>query len=228
MDEPDLDPEDLRTALDDLARVNRWLGGWRVLRQRFGAMLLRLPRGSYTVLDVGTGGADLPLRLRDWAGRRGYRLEILATDLHPQTVEVARTRVAGIAGIRVDRADAAELPFGDAAFDFALCSTLLHHFPPGEALRVVRELARVSRIGFVVNDLRRTHAAHLGARLLAATVWRRSRFTRHDGPLSVRKAFTVDELRAIAELAGIAGAEVRAHVPFRLSLSVNARAAAHG
>jgi SAM-dependent methyltransferase len=219
MDEPVLEPDDLRTALHDLDGVNRWLGGWRVLRDRFGELLRMNPPGRYSVLDVGTGGGDLPLRLSTWSRARDYELDILATDLHPQTLDVARARLSGTPGIHFQLADALRLPFEDRAFDFAICSTLLHHFATTDAVRAVTELARVSRRGIVVNDLRRSSYALLGARLLAVTVWRRSRFTRHDGPLSVRRAFTPDELHRIAALAGLDHAEIRSHHPFRISLT---------
>jgi ubiquinone/menaquinone biosynthesis C-methylase UbiE len=221
MDAPEAGWEDMATALHDLRGVNRWLGGWRVLRWAMGVLLRELPRGHYRVLDVGTGSGDLPLRLAAWARRRGYRLEILATDVHPRTLELARAHTAHDPDVRVAEADALALPYGDDAFDFALCSTTLHHFEAEDAARVLRELNRAARRGVVINDLSRSRLAWLGARLLAATVWRRSRFTRHDGPLSVRRAFTPAELREVARAAGVRGARVRSHLPFRLSLVVD-------
>jgi hypothetical protein len=79
---------------------------------------------------------------------------------------------------------------------------------------------RVSRIGLIVNDLARSRTALLGARLLAATVWRTHPVTRHDGPLSVRRAFTPGELRDLAARAGFRTAAVHAHLPFRVALVV--------
>jgi ubiquinone/menaquinone biosynthesis C-methylase UbiE len=221
MDEPDQDRGDLAVALHDLRGVNRWLGGWRVLRHCMASLLRRLPPGSYRVLDIGTGSGDLPLRLARWARKRGVRLQILATDAHLGTLEFARGHTAGEPDVEVGWADALALPFADQAFDFVTCSTTLHHFEGEETLWVLREMDRVARYGVVVNDLSRSLPAWLGARLLAATVWRRSRLTRHDGPLSVRKAFTPAELRRVAREAGLEGARVRAHLPFRLSLVVD-------
>src|SRR5205085_2526696 len=76
--------------------------------------------------------------------------------------------------VRTELADALHLPWADDAFDVAILSTALHHFDDErDCLRVLREMGRVSRIGFIVNDLARSRTALLGARLLAATVWRR-------------------------------------------------------
>ena len=121
--------------------------------------------------------------------------------------------------MRVEAADALQLPYADGAFDFALCSTALHHFDArDQLLRVLGELNRVAGIGGIINDLRRSRPALIGANLLAATFWRTHPVTRHDGPLSVRRAFTPAELDDLARAAGLPGARVHAHVPFRVAL----------
>jgi len=224
MDEPEQDAEELTGSLMDLRVVNRWLGGSRTAIRRLGPMIGRLAADldrPVRLVDVATGSADLPLQLVDWSRKRGIRIEVLATDLHPQTAAVARLATAREPAIRVLQADALQLPLADGSFDLALCSTALHHFDDSAATRVIHELDRVAQSGFLVSDLRRSRAAYLGARLLAATVWRRHRITRHDGPLSVAAAFTTEELRSLVTRAGIAGAEVRAEPLFRVSLVVD-------
>jgi SAM-dependent methyltransferase len=218
MDEPGQDRAELARSLADLRAVNRWLGGTRVVLHHLAGLVERHPRGSYRVLDVGTGSGDIPLAVAEWGRRRGIVIEIVATDNHPTTLELARAHTAAEPAVAVEHADARRLPYPDGSFDFALCSTALHHFGEGDDLRVLRELARVCRIGLIVSDLARSRPALLGARLLAATVWRRHPVTRHDGPLSVRRSFTPAELRALAARARPLNARVRAHFPFRVAL----------
>jgi ubiquinone/menaquinone biosynthesis C-methylase UbiE len=221
MDEPAQDRGELARSLADLRGVNRWLGGTRVLLHHLEALFERHPRPEYRIIDLATGSADIPLRVARWARERGVRVEIVATDNHATTLELARAHTAHEPAIRTELADALALPWPDDAFDVALLSTALHHFDDDrDCLRVLREMHRVSRIGLIVNDLARSRAALLGARLLAATVWRTHPVTRHDGPLSIRRAFTPDELRALAARAGFRRATVRAHVPFRVALVV--------
>ncbi len=221
MDAPMLDRTELRRALRDLRVVNRWLGGTRVVVRHLSRLISRLPREEYRILDIATGSADIPLALARWARRRGIRLDILATDVHPQTAAMAQELTAREPFIRMGQADARNLPFENNAFDFVLCSTALHHFEREEAIRILRELDRVAAWGVIVNDLRRSRLGLWGARLLAITLWRRSRFTRHDGPLSVRRAFTPAELKELARAAGLENAQVRSHPVFRLSLVVD-------
>lgn len=219
MDEPGQDPAELGRSLGDLRGVNRWLGGTRVVLHHLGRLVARHPRPGYRVLDVATGSADIPLQVTVWARARGIRMEIVATDLHATTLEFARRQAAADPDVRVESADALDLPYADGAFDFALCSTALHHFDArDQVLRVLREMHRVAAIGGIVNDLRRSRPALVGANLLAATVWRTHPVTRHDGPLSVRRAFTPPELAELAREADLSGARVHAHVPFRVAL----------
>ncbi len=219
MDEPDADPRELARSLADLRGVNRWLGGTRVVLHHLARLVARHPRREYRVLDVATGSADIPLHVVDWGRRRGLRIRVVATDAHAATLAEARARVAADPDVTAEPADALALPYADGEFDFVLCSTALHHFnTEEECVRVLRELDRAARLGGIVNDLHRSRAALLGARVLAATVWRTHPITRNDGPLSVRRAFTPADLRSLAAAAGLRGAEVFAHIPFRVAL----------
>jgi SAM-dependent methyltransferase len=219
MDEPGQDPADLGRSLVDLRHVNRWLGGYRVVLHHLAKLVARHPLPEYRVLDVATGSADIPLKVTAWARSRGIRMQVVATDNHPTTLDFARRHAAGDADVRVEPADALHLPYADDAFDFAVCSTALHHFDArGDLLRVLGEMDRVARVGGIVNDLRRSRPALIGAQLLAATLWRRHPVTAHDGPLSVRRAFTPAELDELARAAHLPGARVHRHEPFRVAL----------
>ena len=67
---------------------------------------------------------------------------------------------------------------------------------------LLRELHRVSRRGVVVNDLRRGWFPY-AATLLTVRAFGRSSVTQHDGPLSVRRSYTLRELDALASEAGL-------------------------
>jgi 2-polyprenyl-3-methyl-5-hydroxy-6-metoxy-1,4-benzoquinol methylase len=228
MDRPDADPAELERSLDDLRRVNRWLGGTRSILKRLAPVAAGIRDRPVRILDVATGSADIPLELTRWGREHGLELRVTATDLHSRTVEVAAGRVAADPWITVERADALHLPYADSSHHIALCSTALHHFGRRDAVAALRELARVASVAVIVGDLRRSLPALIGARILAGTVWRRHPITRHDGPLSVRSAFTTEELRELAEEAGMAGAVVRPEPVFRISLVHRKRGGARG
>src|SRR6478672_5495672 len=114
----------------------------------------------------------------------------------------ARPAVDRIPGLSLRVADGLALPYPDGAFDVAHCSMVVHHLEPAEAVALLREMARVARLGVVVNDLVRGRLFWAGAWVMshAAT---RNRLTRNDAPMSVRRAFSRAELRALVAEAGL-------------------------
>jgi len=210
LDAPLHDPRELAHSLDQVAQVNRWLGGARSLRRHLGALVAT---GHVHVLDVGTGNGTTLRELESWAEDRRATWHAVGVELSPQSAALARN-----SGTRTVIADALRLPFADDAFDVALCTLTLHHFSDDDAVVLLKEMARVSRRSVLVSDLERSTPNYWGARLLAATLWRGNRLTRHDGPLSVRRSFTVGELLEIGRRAGLRSPAVRRHIPWRIVL----------
>jgi len=205
------DLAELARSLDQVAQVNRWLGGARALRRHLRP-LVRVGSGL-SVLDVGTGNGRTLRELAAWAHSRGARWWGVGVELGAQIARLASSDATSVV-----RGDALRLPFRTGSFDVALCTLTLHHFTDGDAVALVREMARVSSRLVLVNDLERVWANYWGARALAATVWRRNRITRNDGPLSVLRSFTASELLEIGRRAGLRDARVRRHLPWRIVL----------
>jgi ubiquinone/menaquinone biosynthesis C-methylase UbiE len=210
------DPEELAGALRDLARMNRRLGGTALTLDALGGLTRGLPAGyPLRVLDVATGGGDVPLDILRWATGRGFRPRVVAADLDPEVASLAERWCGG--RVEVCVADARALPFPDGSFDVAVCSLMLHHLEPEEAVATLAGMGRVARIGVVVNDVVRSWAG-LAVVGLATRLVARSPMTRHDGPLSVRRAYTVDELRRLARRAGLRTEAVRGIPGVRVAL----------
>lgn len=221
------DRAELEQSLDQVAEVNRLLGGTRAVLRTLDALFDGTLDGARAtrILDVGTGSADIPLAIARHAQQRGRPMEIVATDVHPQMREIARDRARDTACITIGAADALDLAYADDSFDVVLLSLTLHHFERDDQLRALREAGRVARHAVIVNELERCRANYLGARLLAATRWRGNRLTRHDGPLSVLRAFTRAELNELANMAGLDVLVLRRRFFYRLVLVTTARTA---
>ena len=229
LDGPLEDRSALRASLRDLGRVNRWLGGAALSR----SALIRLATGTHygrrirrhdrrqsplRLLDVGTGGADIPASLLEWAERHGIGLEVEAIDSRPEIVQAALEQNAGRPGLAVYVADATALPYSDGAFEVAHTSLMAHHLEPDELVRCLAELRRVSRLGVIVNDLDRNRVAWFGAWLLSH-LFTRSRLTRHDAAVSVRRAYRPSEIARLAARAGLVeAARIRGFLGHRYAL----------
>ncbi len=217
MDEPGLDPVELAGNLRDIRRVNRLLGGTSIVLRHVPAIIAAAPRPhSLTLLDLATGSADIPVAVSRWAKRRGQAMTIVASDLSEPMLAEARRQIAGHPKITLARYDARAVPLPDGAFDIVVCSLSLHHFPPDEAVQVLREMRRLARVGFILNDLRRSRAGYAAA-WVAGRATTRNRLTRHDAPLSVLRAYTPEELRDLLRLTGIVDAEITTHPWFRMA-----------
>lgn len=189
--------------LRDLARINRWLGGRHVT----GVAIDRLAPGHapITVLDVGTGGADIPLALIERGRKTRRHVAVEGIDSRPEILAaaaIADPRIATTGELTLRVGDGRSLPYPDLSFDIVHTSLVVHHLEPDAACRLLREMARVARLGIVLNDLVRSRPAWLGAWLLGHLLTT-NRYTRHDAPLSVRRAYSRAELTGLLAASGL-------------------------
>jgi SAM-dependent methyltransferase len=207
LDGPLEDLPALAGNLRDLRRANRLLGGVALSRRAIEILVPAVGARSrtMTLIDVGTGAADIPVALMADARRHGRTLTITAVDSRPEVIEAARQArpaLDRIGGLRLAVADGLALPYPNGAFDVAHSSMVLHHLEPPEGVVFLRELGRVARIGVVLNDLDRSRLGLIGAWLLSHCCTR-NELTRVDAPRSVRRAYTPDEAVDLLAEAGL-------------------------
>jgi 2-polyprenyl-3-methyl-5-hydroxy-6-metoxy-1,4-benzoquinol methylase len=213
MDQPDLDPSLHAAALRGLRRIN-WISRssailWPAIRE------LAQSRSSeqLRLLDLATGGGDIPIDLWRRARRAGLKLQVHACDRSDfaldQARRLAKQRGADVCFFAHD-ALGEEIP---EDYDIVVCSLFLHHFEPSDAVTILRHMALARRL-VLVNDLRRGVDGWLlawaGARILT-----RCPVVHTDGPLSVAGAYTCAEALGLARDAGLTGATVRRRWPCR-------------
>jgi SAM-dependent methyltransferase len=217
MDQPDLDPRRHVAALRGLARINFWSHSAGILWPPLKALAQQLGR-PVRVLDVATGAGDVPIRLERRARRAGIDLELEGCDISAVAVDYARERAAR-AGTDVHffRLDALhdDLPEG---YDVLMASLFLHHLSEDEARGMLQRMAGAARHWVLINDLVRSWLG-LGLAHLATHVFSASAVVHNDGPRSVEGAFTIAEVRTLAEQAGLHGARIRRRWPFRYLLT---------
>ncbi|HUP01418.1 MAG TPA: methyltransferase domain-containing protein [Gemmatimonadota bacterium] len=205
-------------AYDQLETVNRLLSGYRAT---FEAIEELLPRGDAPlgILDVAGGAGDFGARLAQAARARGRRPMAWVLDVNPLALSAARRWSE--AGVRPIRGDALALPFPDRSLDLVHCATFFHHLSTARARDALAEMCRVSRRLVVVNDLVRSWVA-AGAIWGLSRAFSDNRLIRHDGPLSVLKAFLPREVLALARAVGVEAPAYRWQLtrvfPYRFAL----------
>jgi ubiquinone/menaquinone biosynthesis C-methylase UbiE len=210
LDDPHTPPALRERSLRDVRIANVLLGGTHAVLAEVRRLLPTLGSEA-TLLDVGTGLADIPRKAARVAAGRDVRLHTLAVDEAESLLHAARPLVDhGIC------ADARRLPFSDASVDVVTCSQVLHHFADEEIPGVLRELHRVARRAVVVSDLRRSWIAATGFWLVTWPLGFH-RVTRHDGFTSVLRGFTGRELARHVRQATGQAPDVRRYPGFRIT-----------
>jgi hypothetical protein len=203
IDDPALDLRERERSLAYVRTTNRRFGGVESLLARLREYSVRWPKDRpVTLLDVGTGSADLPLAARRWAAQAGYDLRITAIDSCEPTLEIAARLVGNDPGITLRYMDAADMPviFGERSFDYVHAGLFLHHFNDAEVPDVLSAMDRIARVGVIWNDIFRTTRGWLVWYLVTMF---QPRIVRHDARASYRAGFTRDEVMAHARAAGI-------------------------
>ena len=167
-------------------------------------------------MDVGCGGGELTASVARWAAKRGRDVHAIGIDRSPEIAAQARARFGSLLDVR--EGDILDLPLEDGSVDVAMCSLLVHHLEPDEAAQGLRELARVSRVGVVVNDLVRSRVGLLGAHVLVRLLTRNP-ITRYDAVLSVRRAYTRAELGGLLAAAGLRPVRTRGAFGYRVAIA---------
>lgn len=227
MDLPETSREEFTRALYEIQWVNKNLGGISAIDNTLWEMIPDGFQGTIRILDLGTGSADIPLALAKGIrslkaeydpGQWTIEFQITAIDLHSTAVEVAKELTADYPEITVRQGDALNLEYADQSFDFVISSLTMHHLEGDGPQRLLSEMNRLSRIGFIVNDLERHPLAWLAIKAVSFLTGKGKVFA-NDAPLSVLRGFTRPELEDLCRQAGLSASgtkvEIRHRAPYR-------------
>ncbi len=90
--------DELEGALKDLTLVNYCLGNGRAVLKHLAALNAETADKGFTVLDVATGTADIPVAIAKWARKEGIRVGITAVDLDPLIMKHRQEEIRDLSG----------------------------------------------------------------------------------------------------------------------------------
>jgi ubiquinone/menaquinone biosynthesis C-methylase UbiE len=199
-----LPPDEARPNLADLVRINQHFGGHSVILKTLARVAQR--NDAFSLLDIGAASGDTARKIK----AEYPNSNVLSFDYNATNIGAAPCpKIIG---------NAFALPFAPASFDYVLCSLFLHHFQNDQVIELLRSFFAITRNALLVCDLERNVIPYL---FLPATkyVMNWKKITVRDGMISVRASFTMDELKSLAEQAGIRDCEMAVHRPaFRISM----------
>lgn len=201
-------PAEIAASLRDLQRINDWFGGTRTTIQLLRRIARAKEMRSLSLVELGAGNGHVPIAASRALAAEG--IDVHVTLLDRVSSHLPRNGVSAVVG------DALELPFRQGAFDVVSSNLVAHHFEPEELSAFAREALGVTRIAVLINDVIRSRV-HLALTYAGLPLFR-SRLTWHDAPASVRRAYTLEEMRAIMSRTAACRVEFSTHYLYRMGV----------
>jgi ubiquinone/menaquinone biosynthesis C-methylase UbiE len=202
-------PAEVASALSDLRHINQWFGGIAATQSMIARVARKLGGSSLSLLEVAAGAGYVPQAVSARMRNLGVQLKITLLDrAHSHLKSSSGNGTSAVAG------DATALPFVDGSFDVVSCCLFAHHLEPQEVMQFVNDGLRVCRAAVIINDVVRD-PIHLALVYVSLPLYR-SHFTHHDAPASVRRAYTIEEMRKMLRQTTAESVEIQRYPLFRM------------
>ncbi|SFD75972.1 2-polyprenyl-3-methyl-5-hydroxy-6-metoxy-1,4-benzoquinol methylase [Chitinophaga sp. CF118] len=215
MDDFLLEGEELRENLDEIAQINRLLGGNKATLSGVAVLLNKVPAGKEIVIaDIGCGNGDMLRELAVYGRKHGLQLKLRGIDANNFAVRHATVLSANYPEISYECIDVMDEAFDRMPYDILLCTLTLHHFKTGEILQLMNRFLSNATVGIVINDLHRSALAYRLFHLISV-VFRLGKISREDGLTSILRGFKRKEILELSESLNIVHYTLRWKWAFR-------------
>lgn len=211
MDDPDCDPAELKNTYRQFAKVNSLVSRWRYIYKQEVRPHLQ-PNAPNSILDIGFGGGDIPIKLAEWAAKDGLEIEITAIDPDPRTFEFIQ-QIDRPNNVEFLQTEISEMDPANHQFDFVISNHLLHHLTKNQLDEMLTLSKKLSKKRVIFNDGRRSDWAFLLFNIFSRPLFRSS-FITEDGLTSIKRSYSIPELIAAVPVEW----QVKPLFPFRLLL----------
>lgn len=215
MDDFSMKGEALRQSLDEIASINRFLGGNSITLIGIKNLLSRIPKTeTIVIVDLGCGNGDMLRMLSEYGSHHGWDFKLVGVDANEYTIGYARQLSVLYPNISYIREDIFEISFEAIQYDIALCTLTLHHFDDSQVMQLLQVLKNRASIGIVINDLHRNALAYRLFQLLGF-VFRLEAMSKSDGLVSILRGFKKEDLDGFAKKLNISNYTIRWKWAFR-------------
>ena len=188
MDNLDMGGELLIKTLDQIASINKWLGGNGLTIDGIKTILKTHSKSKkISIIDLGCGNGDMLREVAEFGHKNGYKFELLGLDANQTTIDYAIQLSANFPEITYRKEDVLSKEFESHTYDIALCTLFLHHFEDTVVLNFIETLLKNTKIGVVINDLHRHRLAYYLFKLLTLVI--NNPMVKTDGLISILRGF---------------------------------------
>lgn len=198
MDDLEMGGDLLRRTLDQLALINKWLGGNTLTKDGLLKLLHQHPKDQeLSIIDFGCGHGDMLRELAPLAKKEGYQCKFLGIDANQTAIDYGNELSKDYPEISYLCANVLDEEILNMPCDIALCTLFLHHFEDKMAENFVLSIAKSAKIGVVINDLHRHKLAYRLFSSLRRPI--NNHMVTEDGLTSILKSFKRKDLELFAK-----------------------------
>jgi ubiquinone/menaquinone biosynthesis C-methylase UbiE len=220
IDDLELDNDALRQNLEELALINKYLGGNQVTVSGLSKLVaspLSLRRGvggEVKIADLGCGGGDMLMVMANWAKKKGVNAQFIGIDANDFMIDFGTKRTANYPNISYLHQDIFSDEFKEKSFDIVTMTLFCHHFSDENLVTLLQQLRKQTRIGIVINDIHRHWFAYHSIAWITK-LFLKSYLVKNDAKLSVWRAFVREDLEKIIQKSGFIKYSIRWKWAFR-------------
>ena len=194
MDDFSLQGEELREALDQIARINQLLGGNKVILQGIKELLNQSHHAkTISIADIGCGNGDMLRMLAKFGQKNKLTFQLTGIDANEFTINYAKKLSQEYSNIEYKCVDIFSEDFKPMKYDIILCTLTLHHFTNAQILKIISIFNNNAEIGIIINDLHRSKTAYRLFEMICV-VFNLNSMSREDGLISILRGFRKKEL----------------------------------
>lgn len=205
--------EEITCALGAIRRVNQMYGGDRMHKRLFHRVAAGSRLNSLDILEVASARAEVLQTAARMLIKKDVSVRITLLDRSDLHLPQADDWHSDLPQPAFLVGDALAIPLEDRSVDVVSCCLFLHHLSMDDTRAFLKEALRVSRVAVLINDVERTRMNYMLSCL--QTLVDPSELSRHDGPASVRQAYTFTEVETMLGETGCSF-ELRRGFLFRL------------
>lgn len=220
IDDLELDNDALRQNLEELAVINKYLGGNQVtisglkkLTSNSNSLIIdnQIP---ITIADLGCGGGDMLMVMADWAKKKGINTQFIGIDANDFMISFAKERTHNYQNINYLHQNIFSEEFQKNRFDIVTMTLFCHHFEDEALIKILQQFRKQTRLGVVINDIHRHWFAYHSIAWITK-LFLKSYLVKNDAKLSVWRAFRKKDLENIIQKAGYTNYSIRWKWAFR-------------
>jgi 2-polyprenyl-3-methyl-5-hydroxy-6-metoxy-1,4-benzoquinol methylase len=199
MDDFSLEGDELRDALDKIAKINQLLGGNKLTLNGLKEILPQKNKSKViTIVDIGCGNGDMLRKIADFGIENGYNFKLIGVDANAFTVNHAVGLSSNYPNISFLCEDIFLMDSKKMNCNVIVCTLTLHHFKEEEIIEMLTVFKKCAQLGIVINDLQRSATAYRLFQLLCVT-FGLNKMSKEDGLVSILRGFKKKELIAFSE-----------------------------